>query len=643
MRSLAVVITVHAAAGALAGPLTPPVGPIAPTPGPEPRIAVNAANTPGDANSVFRIAQPGSYYLAGNVAGAVARHGIEIEASGVTLDLNGFEIAGVAGALDGISVPTPATANITIVNGLIRNFPGDGVDAFNAAGVRLDGVTAANNGMEGLMTGDGAIVTRCIGRSNGVSGIRVTNGCTVAECTGTGNTTRGFITGSGCTVSNCSALSNPGFGFVVANSTIVDSAAHNNGSAGIFSAGHATIARCTIRNSGADGIQAGEACVIVDCVSRANVGDGIEVFSDSRVSGNVCDDNGTGDGASIHALGTRNRIENNRCAGADRGLDIDAAGNTVANNVVVQHTDNYAIAAGNQVEVLLGQLPERIDFPCNVRLSGSLTGIAGDDGITIASNDVTIDLAGFSLVGVPGSLSAVTTGGIAPVLGLSVRNGTVRGWGGDGAQLTNASGARFENVTFAANSGSGIVPGVGATVRQCTATNNAGAGFFGLGSCTHDNCTATNNGDSGFVLASGSSAEACVSLSNGGRGFSTLIGTSVQRCTASFNGGSGIFVQTGCTIVGNSCHSNGIDGAIIGAGIETGPSGGAGSRIEGNNCTSNEVGFNLPGFGALVIRNSARGNGVNYSIAVGNSSAQIINVSGVVGFVSTDPNANLAY
>lgn len=643
MRSFACFVIVFGVP-ALAGPLTPPAGPIAPTPGPEPRIAVSATSTPGDANSVFRIAQPGSYYLAGNVAGAASRHGIEIEASGVTLDLNGFEIAGVAGALDGISVPTPGAANITIINGLIRNFPGDGVDAFNAAGVRLEGVTAASNGMEGLMTGDGAIVTRCIGRSNGVSGIRVTNGCTVTDCSATGNTTRGFITGSGCTVAQCSALSNPGFGFVVANSTITDCAAHNNGSAGIFSAGHATIARCTIRNSGADGIQVGEACVIVDCVSRANVGDGIEVFSDSRVSGNVCDDNGSGDGASIHALGTRNRIENNRCAGADRGLDIDAAGNTIANNVVVQHTDNYAIAAGNQVEVLLGQLPERIDFPCNVRLSGSLTGIAGDDGITIASNDVTIDLAGFSLIGVPGSLSGATIGGIASASGISIRNGTVRGWGSDGALLTNAIGARFENVSFAANSGSGLVPGGNAAVRHCTATNNVGAGFFEQGgAASFVNCTASDNGDSGFVLSSGSSAEACVSMSNGRRGFSTLIGTSVQRCTASFNGWSGIFVQSGCTIVGNSCHSNGSDGATIGAGIETGPSGGAGSRIESNNCTSNEVGFNLPGFGALVIKNSARGNGVNYSIAPGNSSAQIINVSGVVGFVSTDPNANLAY
>jgi hypothetical protein len=42
-----------------AGPLSPPAGPIAPTPGPEPRIAINAVNTPGDANSLYKITQPG--------------------------------------------------------------------------------------------------------------------------------------------------------------------------------------------------------------------------------------------------------------------------------------------------------------------------------------------------------------------------------------------------------------------------------------------------------------------------------------------------------------------------------------------------------------------------------------------------------
>src|SRR5438552_15661460 len=76
-----------------AGNLTPPAGPIAPTMKTltevEPRTAVNSANTPGDADSLYKITQPGAYYLAGNVQGVAAKNGIKIAASGATLALNG--------------------------------------------------------------------------------------------------------------------------------------------------------------------------------------------------------------------------------------------------------------------------------------------------------------------------------------------------------------------------------------------------------------------------------------------------------------------------------------------------------------------------------------------------------------------------
>ena len=91
-----------AAAGLLfAGPLDPPAGPVTSTyktlTEVEPRIAISATNTPGDADSVFKITQPGSYYLTGNITGVVGKHGIEIAVSGVTLDLGGFDLVGVPG------------------------------------------------------------------------------------------------------------------------------------------------------------------------------------------------------------------------------------------------------------------------------------------------------------------------------------------------------------------------------------------------------------------------------------------------------------------------------------------------------------------------------------------------------------------
>lgn len=65
------------AAPVLAGPIVPPAGPVSSSYKTltqiEPRTIINAANTPGDADSTFRIAQSGSYYLTGNVTGAAAR------------------------------------------------------------------------------------------------------------------------------------------------------------------------------------------------------------------------------------------------------------------------------------------------------------------------------------------------------------------------------------------------------------------------------------------------------------------------------------------------------------------------------------------------------------------------------------------
>ena len=53
------------------GPINPPAGPVGSTAKPlgevEPRTAINATNTPGDATAVFIIAAEGSYYLAQDV------------------------------------------------------------------------------------------------------------------------------------------------------------------------------------------------------------------------------------------------------------------------------------------------------------------------------------------------------------------------------------------------------------------------------------------------------------------------------------------------------------------------------------------------------------------------------------------------
>src|SRR3954447_23488208 len=92
------------------GSLTPPGGP-SPTMKTldqvEARTPIDAAHTPGDATNEFNIGQAGSYYLTGNVT-VSKTNGIHITAAGVTVDLNGFQIARNAGAGSGIAVDAGA-------------------------------------------------------------------------------------------------------------------------------------------------------------------------------------------------------------------------------------------------------------------------------------------------------------------------------------------------------------------------------------------------------------------------------------------------------------------------------------------------------------------------------------------------------
>src|SRR5213078_103728 len=90
----------------------------------EPRIdlqnAPASAVTTTNANYHFIITQPGSYYLSANL-GVTKPNGIQINAEGVTLDLNGFEISRSSGSGDGIEIP--GTSHRTSVrNGSIKGF-----------------------------------------------------------------------------------------------------------------------------------------------------------------------------------------------------------------------------------------------------------------------------------------------------------------------------------------------------------------------------------------------------------------------------------------------------------------------------------------------------------------------------------------
>jgi parallel beta-helix repeat protein len=260
----------------------------------EPRTPIDATNTPGDADSVFKIAQSGSYYLTTNVIGVAAKHGIEIAASGVTLDLNGFDLVGVAGSLDGVSVTLLNAINVSVRNGSVRSWGGSGINLLDAAtsATQVADITASQNVVNGIRMGFGGTITRCTAYNNTGAGIAGAAGTVITECVANTCGSHGITTGSGCTIS-----------------------------------------RCTV---------------------RSNVGDGINVFSSCLVLNNACslNGNGAGDGAGIHATSADNRIEGNNCIGADRGIDVDVAGNIIIKNTCSGNANNWDVVAGNVILVI---------------------------------------------------------------------------------------------------------------------------------------------------------------------------------------------------------------------------------------------------------------------------------------------------
>lgn len=373
-----------AAGGLFAGPLSPPAGPVAGTSKTllevEPRTAINALNTPGDADSLFKITQPGSYYLAGNVTGEVGKHGIEIASHGVSIDLNGFDLVGMVGqgAFDAVTSTVSSLKNISVTNGSIRNWGGDGVDlrTSGSSNCRISSLVVTGNagtginvlnactlidcvvetsGVDGIYTGSGCQITGCISRSNVGIGFRTSEHCTLNNCIAYGNSV-GFDVFRFCTLTNCDASGNDTNGIDASSTaslpvatTISMCTANQNGGVGIATGINCIVDQCTVSDNELDGIAVLSGSLVTNCSSYRNTLNGIKCSSRCVIRGNMCSSNGnlTGAGAGINVTSSNNRIEDNNCTNADVGIDVDVAGNVIIRNTCADNTQNFLFVANN--------------------------------------------------------------------------------------------------------------------------------------------------------------------------------------------------------------------------------------------------------------------------------------------------------
>jgi hypothetical protein len=326
----------------------------------------------------------------------------------------------------------------------------------------------------------------------------------------------------------------------------------------------------------------------------------------------------------------------------------------------------------------------RITRPGSYYLTDDVTGVAGKRGIEIAANDVSIDLMGFTLAGVPGSLD-----GVGRVIGgsnIRISNGVIREWGGWGVELSsgvngaasalivsnNGAGGVFlsqhsviERCIARANLGDGLVISAAGLIIECTAEFNAGFGL-GAGAGSVIRGSRASGGSSFGILVNAGVAEACVAEANAGDGFFAF-DSIIRACNALFNGGSGINATEDSTIIDSVANNNGASGIVVGdrclvmrnvctlngssgvgAGVQVN---GDENRIEDNAVMRGDFGFDINGADNFLARNTSTGATTNYDIAAGNvclvvtaaTSGAFSGNAGGVSPGSTDPNANYAY
>ncbi len=203
------------------------------------QVLINQSTVIAAGGFPYKITQPGSYKLTGNLAVPAGVDGIDITADNVTLDLNGFTISqsqqkGINTGSSGISSMGSST---TIKNGSVTGFTVSDLPNIVSVGIYLMGNGSVVNDMHadknlyGIYTNDG-IITRCTANYNIDSGFTIF-GTAISDSTAKGNGLDGMDIFGSTAIHNV-IISNGSFGLEATNSVLGSNVIQGNKSGDIF-------------------------------------------------------------------------------------------------------------------------------------------------------------------------------------------------------------------------------------------------------------------------------------------------------------------------------------------------------------------------------------------------------------------------
>lgn len=369
-------------------------GPLDPSSGPGSTPGVRLPGTPISTLPVT-INTSGHYYLTNDVIGPADSAGITVAANDVTLDLGGFTMTGDDGSLDGIFVNAPFQ-NVVVRNGSIVDWDAAGIEVSNAREAVIEDIHVSNSGGSGIVTANGARISRCTSAQNGNHGIDAGDANVITDCTALDNNDFGIFAGAhsvlsrvvassngsgisagpGAHVSMCAANGNNSGGIRVLDRSTVDGCTASDTvlQAGILGLGESIVIRnSTASNNGFHGIDITGAGGLVEnstassnttvgirlqlsgivrgSTARNNDAHGIYVVSNALVEGNVAQGNGVlFVAAGIFAEANGNHIERNLSISNDKGIDAAGVSNTVIGNTARSNgaagiTDEFVLSA----------------------------------------------------------------------------------------------------------------------------------------------------------------------------------------------------------------------------------------------------------------------------------------------------------